>query len=149
MGLGDWLRDRAEIKAAERKAFQKAKVKAHAETQRKAIEAATASGEERAYSGRKLPKPNPEKIAAIKSGLSKMADRADTAGERMKAGEMDNFSGATPQRKPNGRKSPVRKSPVKRWRRVLPSFLICSVKRERKPRPCVSKKRSPTTTRLK
>lgn len=103
MGFGNWFEDRAEIKAAERKSFEKAKSKAQAEKQRKAIEAAKASGGERAYSGRKMPKPNPEKIAAIKSGLSKMADKAATAGERMKAGPV-------PQSKPAGRKAPVKKA---------------------------------------
>lgn len=112
MGLGDWLKDRAEIKAAERKSFEKNKSKARAEIQRKAIEAATASGKERAYSGRKMPKPNPKKIDAIKSGLSKMADKAATAGERMKAGEMFEASGSTPVRKANGRKSISGKAPA-------------------------------------
>lgn len=109
MGFGSWFENRAEIKAAERKAFQEENVKAHAEIQRKAIEEAQASGKERAYSGRKLPKLNPEKIAAIKSRLSKMADKAAKAGERMKAGEMDNFSGTAPQRKATGRKAPAKK----------------------------------------
>ena len=109
MGFGSWLKDRAEVKAAERKAFQKEKVKAHAEIQRKAIDEAHATGKERAYTGRKLPKPNPEKIAAIKSGLTKMADKAATAEERMKAGEM--FETApSPQRKPADRKAPVKKA---------------------------------------
>ena len=109
MGFGSWFENRAEIKAAERKAFEKTKAKAHAEKQRVAIDAAEVTGKERAYSGRKLPKPNPEKIAAIKTGLSKMADKAAKAGERMKAGEMDNFSGTAPQRKATGRKAPVKK----------------------------------------
>ena len=109
MGFGNWVEDRAEIKAAERKAFQKEKAKAQAEMQRKAIEEAQASGKERAYSGRKFPKPNPEKIAAIKSGLSKMADKAATAGERMKAGEMFETAPSS-QRKPAGRKAPVKKA---------------------------------------
>lgn len=114
MGFGSWFENRAEIKAAERKAFREEKVKAQAETQRKAIDEAQASGKERAYSGMKLPTPNPKKIAAIKSVLSKIGDKAATAGERMKEGEMDNFSGATPQRNPNGRRAPSRKASVKK-----------------------------------
>ena len=109
MGLGEWIKDLTEVKAEERKSFEKAKSKAHAEKQRKAIEDAKVAGEERAYSGRKMPKPNPKKIAAIKSGLSKMADKAATAGERMKAGEMFETAPA-PQRKPAGRKAPVKKA---------------------------------------
>ena len=109
MGFGEWLKDRAEVKAVERKSFEKAKSKAQAEIQRTAIKEAQATGKERAYSGRKMPKPNPKKIDAIKSGLSKMADKAATAGERMKAGEM--FETAPlPQRKPAGRKAPVKKA---------------------------------------
>ena len=112
MGFGEWLKDRAEVKAVERKSFEKAKSKAQAEKQRKAIKEAQATGKERAYSGRKMPKPNPEKIAAIKSGLTKMADKAATAGERMKAGEMFETT-PSPHRKPTGRKAPVKnaKSP--------------------------------------
>ena len=112
MGFGSWFENRAEIKAAERKAFQEEKVKAQAETQRKAIEEAQASGKERAYTGRKLPKPNPKKIDAIKSVLSKIGDKAATAGERMKDGEMFENT-AQPKRKPNGRKAieMKRKSP--------------------------------------
>ena len=109
MGFGSWFEDRAEIKAAERKAFENTKAKAHAEKQRIAIVAAKVAGKDRAYSGRKLPKLNPEKIAAVKSGLSKMADKAAKAGERIKAGEMDNSSGTAPQRKTTGRKAPVKK----------------------------------------
>ena len=44
MGFGNWFEDRAEIKAAERKSFEKAKSKAHAEKQRKAIEVAKTKG---------------------------------------------------------------------------------------------------------
>lgn len=112
MGFGSWFENRAEIKAAEKKAFQEEKVKAQAETQRKAIEEAQASGKERAYTGRKLPKPNPKKIDAIKSVLSKIGDKAATAGERMKDGEMFENT-AHPQRKPTGRKAieMKRKSP--------------------------------------
>ena len=112
MGFRSWFENRAEIKAAERKAFQEEKVKAQAEIQRKAIEEAQASGKERAHTGRKLPKPNPKKIDAIKSVLSKIGDKAATAGERMKEGEMfENTS--QPQRKPTGRKAieMKRKSP--------------------------------------
>ena len=112
MGFGSWFEDRAEIKAAERKAFEDEKDKAHAEKQREAIEEAKVAGKERAYSGRKLPKPNPEKIAAIKSGLSKMADKAATAGERMKAGEMFE-SAPSSQRKPAGRMATARKTKAK------------------------------------
>lgn len=112
MGFGSWFEDRAEIKAAERKAFEDEKDKAHAEKQREAIEEAKVAGKERAYSGRKLPKPNPEKIAAIKSGLSKIVDKAAPAGERIKNGEMFENT-AQPQRKPTGRKAieMKRKSP--------------------------------------
>ena len=104
MGFGSWFENRVEIKAAERKAFQEEKVKAQAETQRKAIEEAQASGKERAYTGRKLPKPNPKKIDAIKSVLSKIGDKAATVGERIKDGEMFENT-AHPQRKPTGRKA--------------------------------------------
>ena len=114
MGLGDWLKDRAEIKAVEREAYDEEKVNAQAQRQRVAIEEAKIAGKERAYTGRKMPKPNPEKIAAIKSVLSKIGDKAATAGERMKEGEMFETSGSTPVRKVNGRKSPQRKSTVKR-----------------------------------
>lgn len=112
MGFGSWFENRAEIKAAERIAFQEEKVKAQAETQRRAIEEAQASGKVRAYTGRKLPRPNPKKIEAIKSALSKIGDKAATAGERMKEGEMfENTS--QPQRKPTRRKAieMKRKSP--------------------------------------
>lgn len=98
MGFGDWLKDRAEIKAAENEAYDEEKVNAQAQRQRVAIEEAKVAGKERAHTGRKLPKPNPEKIAAIKSGLSKMVDKAATAGERVKAGEMFESTPA-PQRK--------------------------------------------------
>ena len=108
MGFGHWLRDRAEIRAVENEAFEEEKDKADAEKHRKALEEAKMAGKERAYTGRKMPKPNPKKIAAIKSVFSKIGDKAATAGERMKEGEMFEDT-AAPQRKPTGRKSPEKK----------------------------------------
>lgn len=92
MGLGDWLRDRAEIKDAKKTAYDEEKVKAHAERQRIAIEEAKVSGKEKAHTGFQMPKPNPKKIAAIKSVLGAMGDKAAKAGERINNGEMEDSS---------------------------------------------------------
>lgn len=89
MGLGDWLKDRAEIKDAEKEAYDEEKVKAHAERQRIAIEEAKVAGKVKAHTGFQMPKPNPKKIAAIKSVLGAMGDKAAKAGERINNGEME------------------------------------------------------------
>lgn len=97
MGIGTWLRERREtrqeIKAAEKSSYEEHKGVAKAQRQRKALLEAKARGKEKAYAKPSiLPKPNPEKIASIKSALAKAGEKAATAGERVKAGEMDNFS---------------------------------------------------------
>lgn len=93
MGLKEWMRDRAEVKAAKQEAYEDEKEKADAERQKKAIDKAKVAGKEKAHTGFQMPKPNPTKIAAIKGALSGLSEKAATANERMNAGDMDNFTG--------------------------------------------------------
>ena len=93
MGLKDWMKDRAEIKAAKQEAYDDEKEKASAERQRKAIEDATVAGKEKAHTGFQLPKPNPDKIAGIKSALSGVAERSAKAHERIQGGDLFAITG--------------------------------------------------------